>query len=175
MGTNQLNALSIAGLARRRTAGLLCLASIVFLPCAANAFEWCREPELNIFGLSAHFYETRYSARRGWNELNPGVGVTCHLSGVGRWNDEAEAGVFRNSFRRTSLYIGYGLYYPLTLDVAAGVRAVIASGYPHKNSSGLQAGLMPAVKVKLDESITLNLSARPIYRPFVCVNLGIKF
>jgi hypothetical protein len=175
MDTNQLNALSIARLARGRTAGLLCLALIAFLPCAAHAFEWCREPELNIFGLSAHFYETKYSAKHGWNELNPGVGVACHLSGVGRWNDEVEAGVFRNSFRRTSFFAGYGLYYPLTLDVSAGVRAMIASGYPHKNSSGLRAGLMPTVKVKLNESVTLNLSARPIYRPFFCVHVGIRF
>ncbi|NPC57306.1 hypothetical protein [Caenimonas soli] len=153
----------------------LCLAWILFLSFSAHASEWCREPELNIFGLSAHLYETKYSARHGWNEWNYGAGLTCHLGGVGRWNDEAEAGAFKNSYRRTSFYAGYGLYYPWTPEISGGIRAVLASGYREVNSSGLRVGIMPAVKVKLNESVTLNLLARPFYRPFFCAHVGIKF
>jgi len=175
MSTSQLNAPSVAGHEWGRIARPLGLAWAVVFSCGAHAFEWCSEPELNIFGLSAHFYETKYSAKHGWNELNIGVGLTCHLDGVGRWNDEAELGVFRNSYRRTSYYAGYGIYYPLTPVISAGVRAVVASGYPQGSSSGLRLGIMPSVKVRLSESVTLNLSGRPVVKPFLCVHLGVKF
>ena len=175
MSTRQLRAPSIAGLEWGRIAKRLFVVPILFLSFSAHAFEWCGERELNILGLSAHFYETKYSTRRGWNELNFGLGLTCHLGGAGLWKDEAEVGVFRNSYRRTSVYAGYGVYYPLTPVLSAGFRAVVANGYPQKHGSGIQAGLMPALKVKLTESIALNISARPIVKPFFCANLGVKF
>lgn len=109
MSTFQLHASWIAALEWGPIARRLCLAPMFLLSFGAQASQWCREPELNVFGLSAHFYETRYSARRSWNEFNFGLGLTCQLGGVGRWHDEAEVGVFRNSFRRTSFYGGYGI------------------------------------------------------------------
>lgn len=149
---------------------------LLFLSFGVHAAGWCDEPEFNINGLSKHFYETQYSAKHGWNNLNIGVGLTCHLSGVGRWNDEAEAGVFRNSYRKTSFYAAYGIYYPVTPRLSVGLRNIIASGYrTRQRSSEFRAGPLPTLKVKLNDSVTLKLSVAPVSNAFICASLGVNF
>jgi hypothetical protein len=146
------------------------------LPVAAPAADWCERPELNINGLSKHFYDTERSRREGWREVNPGLGLTCHLGGVGRWSDEVEAGFFKNSHSVQSVYAGYGIYYPLSRHWSAGFRASVATGYREESPrTGLAAGILPTAKLKLGEAVTLNMSIAPKRNSVLLVNLGLAF
>lgn len=149
---------------------------LLALPWQAQAFDGCRRIELNINGLSKHFYKTKRSERDGWNEVNYGLGLTCQLRGVGRWDDEVEAGYYSNSHFIQSNYIAYGLYYPLTDVISAGVRIGVVSGYKTVwEPSGISVGPVPTVKLKLSERYTLNLTLIPKDHAFLFVNLGIGF
>jgi hypothetical protein len=143
---------------------------------ASQAVDWCLKKEFNINGISKHFYETKRSRANGWNELNSGLGLTCQLSGVGDWSDEIEAGFFSNSHFIHSVYAAYGIYYPLGPVLQAGFRLGGASGYKTAASpSGISIGPMPTLKVKVDETFTVNLSLIPRKNTFLFINLGIRF
>ena len=139
----------------------------------AYAEQFCTERELNLNGLSKHFYDIKYSKRNGWNERNYGIGFTCHLRGVGNWDDQLEVGVFKNSFRETSVYLAYGIYYPVNPAVSVGVRNFVASGYRHIDKTML--GPLPTIKFRLNQVVTLNLSVAPRKDTFIAANIGFRF
>jgi hypothetical protein len=143
---------------------------------ASQSADWCLKKEVNINGISKHFYETKRSRASGWNELNSGLGLTCQLSGVGEWSDEIEAGFYSNSHFIHSVYAAYGIYYPLGHVLQVGFRLGGVSGYKTASSpSGISIGPMPTFKVKVNETFTLNLSLIPKKNSFLFVNLGIRF
>ena len=145
-------------------------------PAAAPAAGWCERPELNVNGLSRHFYETERSRREGWREFNPGLGLTCHLRGVGRWSDEVEAGFFKNSHSVQSVYLGYGIYHPLGAAVSVGLRASVATGYRDESPrTGLAAGILPTAKFQLSDRVMLNVSLAPKRNSVLLANLGLEF
>ena len=104
------------------------------------------------------------------------LGLTCQLSGVGEWSDEIEAGFYSNSHFIHSVYAAYGIYYPLGPVLQAGFRLGGVSGYKTASSpSGISIGPMPTLKIKVNETFTLNLSLVPKKNSFLFVNLGIRF
>ena len=143
---------------------------------ASQAEDWCLQKEININGVSKHFYENSRSRANGWNELNAGLGFTCGLGGVGVWSDEIEAGFYSNSHFIHSVYAAYGIYYPLGTVLNAGFRIGGANGYETASSrSGISIGPVPTLKIKINEALTLNLSVIPKNNAFLFANLGVRF
>lgn len=71
--------------------------------------------ELTISGLSYHFTErTPYAQEHGYNAFNYGLGFNCSANKFGKWNDEIQIGVLKNSFREPSGIVSYGVLYPTT-------------------------------------------------------------
>lgn len=179
MGATQVSAFStllvlLSRLEPGHAAKSLFLCLTLFVSSGASASDWCDGSELNINGVSKHFYQTKYSTKHGWNELNVGVGLTCHLQGIERWNDEVEVGVYKNSHKDTSFYAGYGIYYPANPALSVGLKVVIASGY-RSHSHGYMVGVLPTVKIKLFDSVNLNLSIALQRKSFFFANLGFQF
>ncbi len=142
----------------------------------AQAADWCAQPALNVNGLSKHFNDANNPQNDKKNEINTGLGLTCTLKGIGSWRDEIEAGFYKNSHFATSFYAAYGIYYPLSSVVSAGLRNIIATGYPtDTDKTGLVAGPLPTVKLELNSAISLNLSFIPKRNAIVFVNLGYRF
>ena len=157
-----------------RSCSLLALLS--GLSGSSHAGDWCTKREINLNGVSKHFYENSRSRANGWNELNTGLGFTCGLGGVGVWSDEIEAGFYSNSHFIHSVYAAYGVYYPLGPVLQAGFRLGGANGYETSSSrSGISIGPVPTLKVKVNETFTLNLSVIPKKNTFLFINLGIRF
>ena len=145
---------------------------------AAQAADWCTQPELNLNGLSKHFDDANRPPGDERNEVNTGLGLTCQLKGLGSWRDEVEGGFYKNSHFKTSFYISYGIYYPVNSALFVGLRNAIITGYPSGDSgsgSGVVAGPLPTLKLELSRSVTLNVSAMPKRNSFVLANLGFKF
>jgi hypothetical protein len=158
-----------------RISRLLCSTCLLAMPFEASAFDWCRQPALNINGVSKHFYKTSYSNQHGWNQLNSGLGLTCKLDGLaGRFNDEVEAGFYRNSFRESSVYAAYGVYLPVNPGFSAGVRTVITTGFGHYTSKFV-AGPAPTVKFHLSQTVVINVSVAVRKKAFIFANAGIDF
>jgi len=142
----------------------------------AQAADWCAQPELNVNGLSKHFDDASSPQSDRRNEINTGLGLTCALKGIGSWRDEIEGGFYKNSHFTTSFYAAYGIYYPLSSVVSAGLRNFIATGYPTDTyKTGLVAGPLPTVKLELNSAISLNLSFIPKRNAIVFANLGYRF
>lgn len=169
-----------------QSAPFICSLFIVFFlgwPARSSASDtsetyverFCSAREININGLSKHFYETNYSRREGWNEVNAGLGFTCHLSGLGNWNDEFELGFFENSRRRTAGYVAYGAYYPVNTGISAGVRLIVTDGYTSKGRYGIIGGPLPTLKFKLNQNLTANVSFALGAKALVFANVGIRF
>jgi len=145
---------------------------------AAQAADWCTQPELNLNGLSKHFDDANRPPGDERNEVNTGLGLTCQLKGLGGWRDEIEGGFYKNSHFKTSFYIAYGIYYPVNSALFVGLRNAIITGYPSNDSgsgSGIVAGPLPTLKLEVSRSVTLNVSAMPKRNSFILANLGIKF
>jgi hypothetical protein len=142
----------------------------------AQAADWCAKPELNVNGLSKHFDDTNSPPGDRRNEVNTGLGLTCALKGVGNWRDEIEGGFYKNSHFTNSFYAAYGIYYPLNSVLFAGLRNIIATGYPTDTyKTGLVAGPLPTVKLELSSAMSLNVSFVPKRNAIVLVNLGYRF
>jgi hypothetical protein len=154
-----------------------CLACLLLgLSWNAQAADWCEQPELNVNGLSKHFDEANGTPADRRNEINTGLGLTCPLKGIGKWRDEIEGGFYKNSHFTNSFYAAYGLYYPLGSVVFAGLRNMMATGYPTDNyRAGLVAGPLPTVKLELGSAISLNLSFIPKRNAIVLANFGYRF
>ena len=154
--------------------GLVCL--IACCSWAAQAADWCTQPELNLNGLSKHFDDANRPPGDERNEVNTGLGLTCQLKGLGSWRDEVEGGFYKNSHFKTSFYIAYGIYYPINSALFVGLRNMLATGYATDNSrTGLVAGPLPTVKLEMSHAITLNMSIVPKRNAIVLVNLGYRF
>ena len=144
--------------------------------CHAQAADWCAQPELNVNGLSKHFDDANGPPADTKNEINTGLGLTCPLKGVGHWRDEIEGGFYKNSHFTNSFYAAYGIYYPLNSMLFAGLRNMVATGYPTDSyRTGLVAGPLPTVKLELGSTISLNLSFIPKRNAIVFANLGYRF
>jgi len=142
----------------------------------AQAADWCAQPVLNVNGLSKHFDDANSPPSDRRNEVNTGLGLTCALKGVGNWRDEIEGGFYKNSHFTSSFYAAYGIYYPLNSVLLAGLRNIVATGYPTDGDrTGLIAGPLPTVKFEIDPAISLNMSIVPKRNAIVFVNLGYKF
>lgn len=142
----------------------------------ASAENFCLAREFNVNGVSKHFYDTRYSKREGWNEINGGLGLTCQLQSLGNWDAEIEVGFLENSHRKTSLYGAYGLYYPFNLMISGGLKLIVANGYTsNARTHGIMGGPMPTVRLRINETVTVNVSVAPKANTFIFANLGIKF
>ncbi len=143
---------------------------------AALAADWCAQPELNVNGLSKHFDSTDRPPGDERNEVNTGLGLTCALKGVGNWRDEIEGGFYKNSHFTTSFYAAYGIYYPLNTALFAGLRNIIATGYPTDSyRTGIVAGPLPTLKLELNSAITVNVSFIPKRNAIVFANLGYRY
>ena len=149
---------------------------LLFSNSGVLAEDFCRQPELNVNGLSKHFYESNYSRREGWNEVNSGLGVTCQLDDLGQWNREFEVGFLKNSHRKTSLYGAYGVYYTVNSVMSVGIRFMVASGYKsYVRTNGIIGGPLPTLKLHLGNAVTLNLSVAPKAKSFVFASVGLGF
>jgi hypothetical protein len=161
---------------------LLLILSII--PLTSNA-EICPQKELNIGGFSYHFDEsTNYAKKYGYNETNYTLGLTCKLNGLGMFNDDFEIGVVKNSFNENSFYVAYGIYYPINNSFSIGLRNIVATGYEEAkhNIDGVLGGPLLSMKIKINETLTLNFSGIPSFQNnnkkfdgFIYANLGIKF
>ncbi len=155
---------------------ILSLAFGLGLSLQAQATEGCGQLELNVNGLSKHFDDGNSPPGDRRNEINTGLGLTCPLKGVGNWHDEIEGGFYKNSHFTHSFYAAYGIYYPLNSVLLAGLRNIIATGYPTDNyRTGLVAGPLPTLKLELGSAISLNLSFIPKRNAIVLANLGYRF
>ncbi len=142
----------------------------------AQATDWCAQPAFNVNGLSKHFEDSNGPPADRKNEINTGLGLTCPLKGVGHWRDEIEGGFYKNSHFTNSFYAAYGIYYPLNSVLLAGLRNMLATGYPTDNyRTGLVAGPLPTIKLELGSTISLNLSFIPKRNAIVFANLGYRF
>ena len=74
--------------------------------------------DLCCIALGVHLATYHFDRSRDLNEFNPGI-----YARADRW----QAGVYRNSYRKPSLYVSYA--FPLTERVAVHVGAV--TGYRH--------------------------------------------
>jgi hypothetical protein len=127
-------------------------------------------------GLSKHFDDASSPPVERRNEMNTGLGLTCALKGAGNWRDEIEGGFYKNSHFTTSLYTAYGIYYPLNSALLAGLRNIIATGYPSDNyRTSVIAGPLPTLKLELSHAVTLNMSVVPKRNAIVFANLGYRF
>lgn len=161
---------------RWKEPSVACLVLGLSLHAQSQAADWCAQPELNVNGLSKHFDDASSPQSDRRNEINTGLGLTCALKGMGRWRDEIEGGFYKNSHFTTSFYAAYGIYYPLSSVMSAGLRNIIATGYPTDTyKTGLVAGPLPTVKLELDSAISLNLSFIPKRNAIVFANLGYRF
>ena len=83
---------------------------------------------------------------------------------------------YKNSHFTTSFYAAYGIYFPLNTTLFAGLRNIVATGYPSNSyRSGLIVGPLPTVKLELSTASSLNLSFIPKKNAIIFANLGYKF
>jgi len=126
--------------------------------------------------MSKHFDYSNGPPADRRNEINTGLGLTCQLKGIGNWRDEIEGGFYKNSHFTNSFYAAYGLCYPINKVLLAGLRNMVATGYPSDSyQTGLVAGPLPTVKLELGSAISLNLSFIPKRNAIVLANLGYRF
>jgi len=60
--------------------------------------------------------------------------------------------------------------------VSVGVKLIVASGYKsYVRTNGIIGGPMPAIKFRLTETVTMNLSVTPRSKSFIFANLGFYF
>lgn len=148
---------------------MITMSSISF----ANSF--CKENYLVINGFSHHFSKkTRYARENGYNEFNYGLGYKCQLNDWGSFNQDAEFGYLKNSYRADSFYISYNILKPVSENFSLGLRASINSGYEMLESSnhGLFGGIAPTVQYKITDELKSNLSLAP---NFLFLNFQYKF
>jgi hypothetical protein len=103
-------------------------------------------------GLTIGAHLGSWHSQPGFNNANPGLFVRAK-SGL-------TAGVYRNSIRRTSTYVGYTASWAITPRVDASVTVGAITGYT-------VAPVMPMVVPSLRVGLTEQLSARVIYIPRV--------
>lgn len=100
------------------------------------------QPESRTYGI----HTVSVHSRSGFNNVNPGMYV--------RWPSGAVVGGYLNSERRASLYAGWHLEseaHPF------GLTAMIVTGY----RDGIQVGIVPSVRMRLDERTSLRLVLVP--------------
>lgn len=141
--------------------------------------------EITLSGASYHFTErTSYSQQNGYNSLNFGAGINCSVNNFGKWNDEIQVGILRNSFREPSGVLSYGVLYPTFNKLSVGVKGVLASGYQDAptNFYGFIVSPMLSAKLELSNDIYLNMSLVPSLAfsgyyidGFIYGNLGFRF
>lgn len=135
----------------------------------------CKENYLVVNGFSHHFAKkTRYARENGYNEVNYGLGYKCQLENLGSFNQDAEFGYLKNSYRADSFYISYSILKPISEDFSLGLRASINSGYEMLESShhGLFGGVAPTIQYNITNNIKSNLALAP---NFLFLNFQYKF
>jgi hypothetical protein len=125
------------------------------------------EPDVwvNAGFLSHHF------KRVGLNEQNTGVGVEV---------DKITVGVYRNSVRKTSTYVGYK-YQPFSSEsslgaLKAGLTFAVIDGYPDFNNSGIAPMIIPTISIE-GTRFGANFVLSPTYRRiggFVAIQVKVK-
>lgn len=106
--------------------------------------------------VTASFASYHFDRSKDYNERNFGAGLERSISE----NVRLVAGAYRNSFYRTSVYVG-GVYAPLRAGVlSAGVVGGLVTGY----QSSVSPGLAPTVMLELPAlGIGLNALFLPKY------------
>lgn len=93
--------------------------------------------------------------RKGHEWLNIGIGVRYAPSD----SYAVQAGVYRNSFERTSVYLAGEALYRIASTTRVGVTAGVVTGYPYY---GGDPGLMGALVVRQQLGAKVELAARII-------------
>jgi len=120
---------------------------------------------VNVGFLSHHF------KRVGYNEKNTGVGVEV---------DNFTVGIYKNSVRQTSTYLGYK-YQPFVAEssiavIKAGLTFGTVNGYPDLDDKGFVPMIFPTVSVE-GQRFGANIVFAPTYRRldgFVAIQLKVK-
>lgn len=131
---------------------------------SANAFAQS-STHLVLHGLSSHSHP--HPAIQ-WNERNWGVGVRHQFSPD--WG--VQAGAFRNSYRKTSVY-ALAQYTPLHIGpVSAGGFFGPATQYPNHKVVGGALGIYQAEHVSIAVRITPRIGESPSVKT---IEAGIRF
>lgn len=147
--------------------------TLLFLPLVATATE------LLVHGLSWHSDRTygtgtfspagqdpttgiysRYEEnRRPINNVNPGIGISFD----GGWT----AGIYRNSYYRTSVYLGRAWAWEVGPPLVAGRRlevgaaVVAATGYQSRTGNAVQPGAAATLGLPITRRVTLRVIGAP--------------
>ena len=133
----------------------------IFLCACAHANTLPSSPPWSL-DLSLASYHTRAWARRELNQINPGVGVEYQWSP----NWSALAGIYRNSYRKPTLY-ALSAWTPLHFSLPAGISASaglavgLASGYTRTEvpTEPLAGGVV--LRIRGRSGVGLNFLAVP--------------
>jgi len=112
----------------------ICVSSIMFLISKASASEGQLWLDLNITGKHSRDYwwsmDDDGPQKHYYNEKNFGVGLAY---GINDYIDLMGGSVFKNSYNKTSYYVGGNLKYPISLfsdtRLEIGVMVAGATGY----------------------------------------------
>ena len=166
-----------------KTIGLLLVAA-TSLSAPAQELETdrvCQNKRMVLNGFTKHFSTpTQYAQTYGYNEKNYGLGFSCGLSNLYRFERDGEVGFLKNSYRAHSWYASYGLRYALTEQFSVGGKFIVASGYKIlKKNHGYKFGPMLTSNYKLTDHVILNFSVAPKVSArnagFAMVSLGLGF
>jgi hypothetical protein len=128
---------------------LLALAVAAVLP-AAQAVDWART------WVNPGFYSYHFERDKNLNNVNTGLGIEVPLSDM----YSLTAGVFENSDRATSHYVGL---YVMPFDIGpfkAGAVVGGFNGYPNANHGGWFPAIIPVVALE-GRQLGLNVSFVP--------------
>jgi len=120
---------------------------VVLLMVTAQAHA--KDLWLDVHMVSKHSSNTytREGVVREYNEINLGLGLTKELSH--RWS--ARVGVYKNSYYKTSVYLGYAarhtIYKMKGVKVDAELFLGAVSGYTRNSSTGIIPMGLPALSV----------------------------
>jgi uncharacterized protein (UPF0264 family) len=89
-----------------------------------------------------------------YNNVNPGVYFIA--------DNGAMVGVYRNSYRRTTVYAGWTFYGPAVGPVSTSLSVAVATGYDNLAGVGaLRPMVLPSVSVALPVGVSVRYSAAP--------------
>ncbi|WKB52992.1 hypothetical protein [Eleftheria terrae] len=114
--------------------------------------------------IGLHLGSQHYPAR-DLNNVNPGVYVL---------HDGWTAGVYRNSYRRPTVYGGYSWNLYRGDWVRLDLTAAVATGYRQETGQALRPIVLPSVAFGGDTRVRISYGARPNKRSTHVVHLSIE-
>lgn len=136
---------------------------------SAEIFSIIESKPISELWLNPGFYSYHFQKNRGLNNRNFGLGGEYRFSTV----NSVTLGMFNNSNRRTSRYVG-GYWQPISLGtVRLGAVVGALDGYPNMRSGGWFLAAIPAASIEY-KNLGANLLIIPSYKDKVYGSISLQ-